>query len=261
VAWAAAEAKGHHGKFEFLQEWARGTTGGNVSLTEVHGKHSVDYDEMQYTWVTKMDLYEAKRALQFKEMREYCDKLLSVARTKKHPDPKLKNDPDMKLFRILKACIEGRREDSVRKSEMRIEAAVDADAQKSVVAHFATRPRLQDDSEEKVKKARFDVETQRKNKVKADLAAAAEVLKEGGECNSPYVKPVLENVDKTAAQLKQLSHKIHEESLLAEGANIDKLWADVAAVCKALKSEFDAARSFIFPGAFTPYATQWDSAL
>jgi len=76
-----------------------------------------------------------------------------------------------------------------------------------------------------------------------------------------YLKPIVENINKNAAKLRQLSHDIHDEQLVDKSSKIEKLWTDAFAVCKLLKGDIDCARSLIFPGAFTPYTTQWDSVL
>ena len=84
---AAADSKGPHGKFEFLQDWARDTSGGSIIVVETHSSTTQEEEGLQYTWVTKWDLYKDKEAFKYPEMRIYCDKLMNVAKTRKHTDP------------------------------------------------------------------------------------------------------------------------------------------------------------------------------
>ena len=58
--WAVAEEKGPHAKFEFLQSWARDTSGGNITLAETHEQQSEENEKTKYRWVTKWDLYNMK---------------------------------------------------------------------------------------------------------------------------------------------------------------------------------------------------------
>ena len=78
-AWKNAADKGHHSKFEFLQTWARDTSGGQVELEEVHRRESTDKDELMYSWITKYDLYVNKNAYRFPQIMVYCDKLIASA--------------------------------------------------------------------------------------------------------------------------------------------------------------------------------------
>ncbi len=114
--------------------------------------------------------------------------------------------------------------------------------------------------EKSAKKTNLDIDAQRRLKLKADLAAAADVIKDGRESTSPYLGAIIGNVEKQAAELKKLSHDIHDTNLPGNFDGVAAWWDQAKAISKKLKDEIDAARCLIFPGAFAPHTTQWDSA-
>jgi hypothetical protein len=87
--WAAAEAKGNHGKFEFLKQWAMDTKGGQIRLEDEYTKCTEDLDMDEYTWLTKCDLYNMKNAYKYQDMKIYCDKLMASAKTKAPQGPQV----------------------------------------------------------------------------------------------------------------------------------------------------------------------------
>ena len=264
-AWKAAADKGHHGKFEFLQQWAKDTSGGNVDLSEAHVKSSLDKDDIEYTWLTKYDLYINKKAYTHPQIMVYCDKLIAAARSKKHIDPKFKNDLDMKMRRILNKRLEAHSESSARESQMKIAANVDKGAQASVIAQFAVKPKLEineaDGEKKETKKPKVDTETMRTNKIKADLDAGAEIVKEGSSSDNVFVKQVVETIKGKMTELKSLSHKIHDHQLVRDEATVSDLWAEASVLRKSMKQRIDSARSLMCPGSFSPYTTQRGTTL
>ena len=84
-------------------------------------------------------MYNEKKAFDYPEMKSYCDKLLLHARAKKNTDPKLKNEPDMKMYRILSKHVESFRASTTRTSEMQMTAEVEKDAQALVVGSFTEK--------------------------------------------------------------------------------------------------------------------------
>ena len=73
------------------------------------------------------------KAFKYPEMRCYCDKLLKVAKSKKHTDVKFRNDNEMKLYRILAEHLEEHRTSNKRTSQMKLNAGVDEDAHAAVL--------------------------------------------------------------------------------------------------------------------------------
>ena len=232
-------------------------------MSEVHSKESVDYDETSYTWTTRTDLYISKKAFQFPEVRAYCDKIIATAKSKKHPDPKFKNDPDMKLYKVLKENVEGRADKSGRLSSMTINSSVDKDAHASVIRSFATartEAATSDDAGEKpAKKPRLSPEDHKMAKVRSDLAAATLVLSKLSD--SPLVKPVKDDLTAQIELLKKLSHDVHEQALQDENpASRAELWSQIKTTCASLSRSIDIARSILYPGAFALYSTPYDAA-
>ena len=263
-AWKNAADKGHHSKFEFLQTWARDTSGGQVALEELHRKESTDTDELLYSWITKYDLYINKNAYRFPQIMVYCDKLIAAARSKKHVDPKFRNDPEMKMYRILNSCLENHTESSSRTSDMRIKADVDKGAHETVIQQFAVKAKIEMndcDAEKSAKRVKVDVETMRSNKIKADLDAGAEIVKECAAKDNVFLKQVVDAIKENMTELKSMSHKMHEFQLMRDEAKVNEMWDSCAAVCKTMKKCIDSARSLLCPGSFSPYTTQWDTAL
>ena len=212
-------------------------------------------------------LYAQKKAFEKPEMRLYCDKILASAKTKKHPDKKFRNDKDMNLYKVLLTCSEVARSSSKRGTNMTIEAGVDPSAQSSVINTFAKVPTAADeeDTEKPAKKEKMGIKDQRLNKIKEDLNAATltcTLIDAAVGHQLVYLKPVKENLLSNASIMKKMSHDLHEAVLHgAADEAVEKFWADISFVSKALTSDIDIARSLLKPGAYTPHTTQWDAVL
>ena len=263
-SWESAEAKGPHGKFEFLQTWAKDTSGGEVKLTERHETTTNEYDGHEYGWVTKWDLYLQKKAFDSPEMKVYCDKMLANAKTKKHTDPRFKNDPDMKMYRILGNHVEGRSEGNKRCSSMHLTANVEKDGHASVIQQFAQHGKpLQEDAEggKPKKAAKLSVGAMRMKKFQDDLSACTAVVKDIDDSGNAYLLPIKSNIEKRSSELRQLTHQMHDAELAVDENKIDELWANAVKVCGDLKNDIDNARAMLNPKAFVPYNSTWDVQL
>ena len=263
--WENAETKGPHGKFELLQQWAKDTSGGTVKLTEKHNNLTDDYDDTEWSWMTKWDLYAAKKAFHVPELKAYCDKLIANAKSKKHPDPKFKNDPDMKLYKILGSNVEGHKESSKRASEMVITANVAKDGHASVINQFAQNAKVANDdggeTPKSVKKPKFSIDSLRTKKVQDDLTTCTAVVKDIDDNGNAYLTPIRDNINTKATNLRDLTHQMHDATLASNTDQVDELWASVVDVCMTLKNDIDNARALMNPKAFIPYSTPWDVQL
>ena len=266
--WAAASAKGDTGKFEFLQKWARDTSGGKISLHENHQQSTEDSENTTWVWTTKWDLYNAKKAFKNPEMRLYCDKILSSAKTKKHADPKFKNDTDMKLYRVLGEVLDQQTISTKRTSTMKLSADVDKDAHASVLDQFSTsKPKADEEDEERTpaKKLKASVQDQRTHKMKEDLKAAETILSgidNASEVQREYLTPMKNALLANTDKLNKFSHGLHDMVLHGQSdADVEREWALASLECRSLKQTVEMARSVLQPGSFTPHTTQWDSCL
>ena len=264
--WAAAEGKGPHGKFEFLQNWARDTSGGSITVTETHEQTTEEAEDLQYVWLTKWDLYQAKNAFKHPEMRLYCDKLMASAKSRKHTDPKFRNDLDMRLFKVLGALVDSTRTGSKRSNAMTLSAAVDPTAHAAIIDLFAKPAAKPDDDDEKAtKKIKMTINDQRVAKVKADLTAASVVvaaIASADDIHKKYLGPINDGIDMHVGNLKTMSHDIHD--LMLHGASDDAVttaWGTIITECLELKKHIDCAASMMYPGNYTPHTTPYDSTL
>jgi hypothetical protein len=170
--WQTAENKGHVGKFEFMQKWAGDTSGGTITLKHQVVQGTKDYGGHEFVWLTKMDLYLEKKALENAEMKAYCDKLMAFSKSKKHPDPKHKNDPEMKLYKVLGFLKEGKNDSTSRKNCMDLDIEAESGAHKAILGQFAEGKPVEEETEKVPKKARMTVDETRLKRVQKDLAAS-----------------------------------------------------------------------------------------
>ena len=54
----------------------RVTHGGIIALSHRIEQSTDDYEDTEFRWLTKMDLYLERKALESPEMKSYCDKLM-----------------------------------------------------------------------------------------------------------------------------------------------------------------------------------------
>jgi hypothetical protein len=262
--WAAAEAKGNHGKFEFLKQWAMDTKGGQIRLEDEYTKGTEDLDMDEYTWLTKCDLYNMKKAYKYQDMKIYCDKLMASAKTKPHKDPKFKKDKEMTLYRILTANLETHEERSKRVSRLTLDAAADKEAIPALMKNFLTSKALDEEDNQKnpnQKSVKVGLEEQRLKVIQADLTEAAVICNDIDKSDSQYLPQIKANITLLVTKLKDASHKLHEEKLAADNDKIETAWLTVVDVIKKIRKDFDSAKSMLNPKAFTPYETKWDSCL
>jgi hypothetical protein len=264
AAWEAAEAKGPHGKFEFLQQWASDTSGGNVSLQETHSIISEDGEASSWVWVTKYDLYNLKKAWGNPEMTNYCNKLMTGVKTKKNIDPKFKNDKDMTMYRILKDNIESSSNKRKRASEMTMTADVEKDGHAAALKMFASTPLAKDkdpvDGPEKpLKVLKLTTGEMRMKKIQADLAAADLLLLE--QTTSKLFDQIAADLKRVTAELRKVSHDMHEYALDNDTSKEERAWDAAKALLQDLKTDIDQGRALLYPGAYSEHTTQWDSVL
>ena len=94
--WQTAQEGGANAKFEFLQTWAKDTTGAEVCLAERFSRESKEESKEGFEWYTKYDLYAAKNAYAHPLQMSFCDKLLAAAKSRVHCDPKHRKDKKQK---------------------------------------------------------------------------------------------------------------------------------------------------------------------
>ena len=254
--WAAAECKGHTGKFEFMQKWAGDTSGGTITLRHQVEQKTKEYEGHEFVWMNKMDLYLEKKAYENAEMKAYCDKLMASSKSKKHPDPKHKNDPEMKLYKVLGFLKEGKGEATKRKNIMDLEIEAEADAHKSILNQFAASKPVEEEAEKVPKKAKLTVDEMRLKIVQQDLKASAATVIEITTKPSQYLVPIKENLVKVSAELRTVAHKMHDEALNNDAEKQNALWAAAETLAKTMKGDIDCARALMHQGVgqFIPYS-------
>jgi hypothetical protein len=185
--WLAAENKGHTGKFEFIQKWAGDTSGGTITLKHQIEQGTKEYEGQEFVWLTKMDLYLEKKALENAEMKAYCDKLMAFSKSKKHPDPKHKNDPEMKFYKVLCFLKDRKNEATTRKHIMDLDIETDKGAHKAILNQFAVSKPVEEETEKVPKKANLSVDEMRLKRVQNDLAASIATVNEITTKNKPVL--------------------------------------------------------------------------
>ena len=253
--WLATEAKGHTGKFDFLQKWAGDTSGGTIVLGHQVEQLTEDYDDTEYVWMTKMDLYLAKKALENADMKCYCDKLIAAAKSKKHTDPKHKNDTDMKLYRVLGFHKEGHREANKRKSSMNLDVEVEAEAHKAILSQFSASKPVEEEPEKVPKKAKLSVDETRFKKIQQDLKASAATVDEISAKPNRYLAPIQDNLVKVSVELRKVSHQMHTEALNNDANKQNDLWAAAEKLSLVLKGDIHCAKALLHQSVqFSPHS-------
>ena len=108
--WAAASDAKEDGKFSFLQEWVSDPQFGRVSLSEIRIQKTKTYQDTQYVWMTRADLYTKYSGWTSQEGKEHAEYLMSCAsHTKKHPEKKHAKKKHMRLYKILGSLLEGKK--------------------------------------------------------------------------------------------------------------------------------------------------------
>ena len=89
------------GKFQYLQEWAEDPSCAKMQYNESHEIKQSDYSDKQYQWLTKFDIYSMKGGFLNPLAKEYCDALISKAKSRPHEDKKYRDDPRFTQYRVL----------------------------------------------------------------------------------------------------------------------------------------------------------------
>ncbi len=100
----------------------------------------------------------------------------------------------------------------------------------------------------------------RLKKVQLNLTACAATAAEIDDKPNPYLKPVKAILEKTAADLRDMTQKMHDEAL-NNGDKHNELWADAVKLCAGLKRDIDSAWAFLHQGNFARYTTVLDGPL
>ena len=262
--WELASEGGQTGKFEFLQQFAKDTSGSSISMSEVHTKSAMEYDDTKFEWLTKWDLLAKKNAYLDPMLMRYCEKLLSAAKQRRHHDPKHKNDPDMMLYRVLRSSTEGSLNEKTRSTSLKIEADVDPDAASEVISLFANEGAKKNEDEpgsgQKQKPQKMTLHEQRFKKLQIDTATAEQLATYLDVAKLKYTTEIIDNLRNGRTQLLDLSHNIHDLMLKANTAEADSLWLKVAVISAELSRDINLGNRRMNPGA-KAYSTPFDGAL
>ena len=262
--WELASEGGQTGKFEFLQQFAKDTSGSSISMSEVHTKSAMEYDDTKFEWLTKWDLLAKKNAYLDPMLMRYCEKLLSAAKQRRHHDPKHKSDPDMMLYRVLRSSTEGSLNEKTRSTSLKIEADVDPDAASEVISLFANEGAKKNEDEpgsgQKQKPQKMPLHEQRFKKLQIDTATAEQLATYLDVAKLKYTTEIIDNSRNGRTQLLDLSHNIHDLMLKANTAEADSLWLKVAVISAELSRDINLGNRRMNPGA-KAYSTPFDGAL
>jgi len=146
-------------------------------------------------------------------MKCYCDKTLASARPKKRTDPKSKNDPDVKMYKVLSTHAEGHRAATKKQLIMNLDIEVEKPAHQAVLSQFAETKATDDEANKPSKKLKLSVDEMRLKRVQADLAASAATVLEIDGKPSSYLAPIKDNLIRVYAQLREMTHKVHDQAL------------------------------------------------
>ena len=111
------------------------------------------------------------------------------AKSKKHTDPKLKNDPDMKMYKVLGSHAEGHRDATKQQLIMSLDIDVYNASHKAVLSQFVATKATDDEADKPSKKLKLSGDEMRLKKVQADLAACAATVLEIEGKPSSYLVP------------------------------------------------------------------------
>ena len=184
---------------------------------------------------------------------------MTQAKTKKHTEPKFRNDPEMFMYRMLRTHSEGRRDEKVKTNTMTLDAEVAQEANTNILQLFQkAKPDEVDDKPQK--RLKLSTSERRLKKVGLDLSAVDETIAEIDAQPNSYLVPIKASLQTIAADLRGLTHKMHNDAL-NNGENHEALWAQAVDLCTKLKRDIESARGLLNPSHFAPYTTALDGPL
>jgi hypothetical protein len=106
VLWNADTSQ--QGKFSYLKRWAEDPSRGKLQVVSSATTTESQYENVQFGWFTKFDVYAAKAAYHSQEAKEYCDALLKGAsKSRPHLEKQYRKDKRFTQYWLLKSAIEG----------------------------------------------------------------------------------------------------------------------------------------------------------
>ena len=65
------------------------------------------YKQTEYMWVTKDELISVKNCWASERGIAYCESLLEGAKSRPNPDKRFRNDPEQRIYKVMRSCVEG----------------------------------------------------------------------------------------------------------------------------------------------------------
>jgi hypothetical protein len=100
------------------------------------------------------------------------------------------------------------------------------------------------------------VDETRLKRVQKDLAASIATVILITQKPSKYLMPIKENLVKVSAELRTVSHQMHDEAMNNEQEKQNASWEAAEKLCEQIKADIDCARALMHQGAgqFVPYS-------
>ena len=98
--------KGPNALWNLMKEWCQDTTCAKVSFSEHHVRESMKYATTEWMWITRIECIVMFHGHVWEEGMKHAEKMLGLAKKTK-PNPIAPKDPDLKLYRMQRAMLEG----------------------------------------------------------------------------------------------------------------------------------------------------------
>ena len=105
--------------FGMMKEFVKDPSCCTMHVSHRHIVESMKYVSTEYHWMTQVEVYIACHARADPKYKEYADKLLTGAKSKKK-HPAFPKDQDMQLHKILKTMLEGTAKRTIDKSDISV---------------------------------------------------------------------------------------------------------------------------------------------
>ena len=271
--WDEAESKGNAGKFEYLQLWAKDTSGSLMVVEQVHDDEQYDAKENQDLWMTKYEFYSKHNAWHHPTMMAWCEKYLAKAKTRNHNEKQHKADPEMMQYKIQDKAQEVTGNRNRRSTKLRIQGEVADDAKEATVNRLSYKRKIsQSDAEagpkvpSKAGKSlkSMTINEQRNWAVQVVLMKAKSTLNLMKTKAMPFCEGLLEALETSSERLLEVSQQIHKCIVQGDDGGSDELWWNNVWVITGLKEHIHVGESRLCADngtVYKPWTTAYDACM
>ena len=128
-------------KFQFLKEWCKDTNFGEITITETHIRKSEAVKELTMGYYTQVDLELKYKGIP--SASEFIAKIMSTA--KSIPHPMFPKDKALRMFRVLDAFKEGRKDTNIQEKQATVAGTAVGEGAAKALENVFSKPVLSDE--------------------------------------------------------------------------------------------------------------------